>query len=56
MAILRVFTPKTGFLGFFGPFGPPGPGLPQGFYINPSRRGPAVPAGCPCGLTPANGG
>jgi len=27
------------------PFRDPGPGPGRGFYINPSRRGPAVPAG-----------
>jgi len=38
-------SPKKGFLALFGPF----EGL---FYINPSRRGPAVPAGHPAGDRP----
>jgi len=35
----------SGFLGFWTPPGGPRGALAQGFYINPSRRGPAVPAG-----------
>jgi len=57
MAKIGLFagnTPKKGFFGLFGPFGPPGPGPPQGFYINPSRRPPAVPAGVP-GVPPGRG-
>jgi len=57
MAKIGLFagnTPKKGFFGLFGPFGPPGPGPPQGFYINPSRRPPAVPAG-PRGYPPGGG-
>jgi len=30
---------------FLGPWGTPGTPGREGFYINPSRRGPAVPAG-----------
>jgi len=47
--------PKSGILaknahfglfgGFLGPWALPGTRSPRGFYINPSRRGPAVPAG-----------
>jgi len=31
------------FLGFLAPLGPPREPRGRGFYINPSRRGPAVP-------------
>jgi len=34
-----------GFLGILAPWGLPGRSPERGFYINPSRRGPAVPAG-----------
>jgi len=37
-AFLRVLAHKRAFWPFLGP-------LAQGFYINPSRRGPAVPGG-----------
>jgi len=41
--------PKFGDFGSFGailgPSGTPGTGPGRGFYINPSRRGPAVPGG-----------
>jgi len=33
------------FWGILAPPGLPGTPFPRGFYINPSRRGPAVPAG-----------
>jgi len=40
MAFLRGSSPKRAILALLGP--------PEGlFYINPSRRGPAVPAGGP---------
>jgi len=38
MAILRGSAPFRGILALLGPFA-------QGFYINPSRRPPAVPRG-----------
>jgi len=34
-----------GFRGFLGPSGAPRGSRKRGFYINPSRRGPAVPRG-----------
>jgi len=36
--------PFWAFWGFSAPWGLPGTRSPRGFYINPSRRGPAVPA------------
>jgi len=33
------------FWGDLGPLGVPGASPREGFYINPSRRGPAVPGG-----------
>jgi len=36
------YTPKTGFLGLSGP---DRPAAREGFYINPSRRGPAASRG-----------
>jgi len=46
MAIFVIFRH---FRAFWAPWGLPGPRVPRGFYINPSRRGPAVPAGSPKG-------
>jgi len=51
--------PFWAILAFFGVFGPSGasqtpPG--QGFYINPSRRGPAVPPGRGWDLAPPRRG
>jgi len=37
--VFRRFSP------FLGPWGLPGASRAKGFYINPSRRGPAVPPG-----------
>jgi len=51
LAILAIFgqnAGKTRFLGLFSPkwaFSAILASRPRGFYINPSRRGPAVPAG-----------
>jgi len=51
--------PDFGLFGGFGPFsgplGDPRDPVPRGFYINPSRRGPAVPAGGPRGRQPRPG-
>jgi len=43
MPKIAVFGYFAGFSGFLAPPGLPGTPVPRGFYINPSRRGPAVP-------------
>jgi len=45
IAILGKKAHFRAFWGFSAPSGPPGATPREGFYINPSRRGPAVPGG-----------
>jgi len=49
MGKTALFGDFGGFGAFLGPWGLPGTPFPRGFYINPSRRGPAVPRGPPEG-------
>jgi len=42
-----LFSRFSRFSAFFGPLGPARALAQEGFYINPSRRPPAVPAGPP---------
>jgi len=54
-AILPKFGQKRRFGAFLGPWGLPGTPPGRGFYINPSRRGPAVAAD-PSSRGPGPGG
>jgi len=45
MGKIALFGDFGGFGAFLGPWGLPGTPPGRGFYINPSRRGPAVPRG-----------
>jgi len=56
LAILGKKAHFGAFWGFSAPSGPPGPGPGRGFYINPSRRGPAVPRGPGWDLAPPRRG
>jgi len=47
MAKIGLFSHNTPFWGILALSGASGPLPPRGFYINPSRRGPAASRGAP---------